>query len=207
MKRFAAMVLALVLAFSPIAARAETFGGRTYNNLPALMTMESGSPVATAEDFSARRSELLGLFADTMYRAIPTEGFETAFEVIEQGETLNDSALRKQIKITVTTEKGSSDALMLLVLPKSSQPVPVAFGLSFSSIHTALADPAIQPSYGINKYPRIDEATRGAAADSWCIEEAVERGYGIGIVFCDDFMPDNTRTYAKRVISVFDKPR
>lgn len=204
-KRFAAAVLALTLALSPIAVRAEAFGGRTYNNLPPLMTMEDGSPVAAAEDFPARRTELLKLFADTMYGAIPTEGFETAFEIVEQGETLDGSALRKQIKITVTTEKGSSDALMLLVLPKSSQPVPVVFGLSFSSNHTALADPAIEPSYGINKYPKIDETTRGAAADSWCIAEAVERGYGIGIVFCDDFMPDNPRTYAKRMISVFDK--
>ena len=178
---------------------------REYRNLPELMITEDGTQVSTPETFAARREELLTLFADTMYGPIPTEGFETAFEIVEAGEALNGTAIRKQIKITVSTEKGESDALMLLILPKADQPVPVVFGLSFSSVHTALSDPAIQPSYAINKYPKIDEVTRGSGADDWCIEEAVQRGYGIGVVFCDDFMPDNLRTYGKRIISLFDK--
>ena len=37
-------------------------------------------------------------------------GFETSFEVVEEGEALDGAALRRQVKLTVTTDKGSSDA-------------------------------------------------------------------------------------------------
>lgn len=181
----------------PFIFHAEKRTARMYNNLPDLMKMEDGTPVASMEE---RRKELLSLFAETMYGSIPSEGFSTAFETVEEGETLNGTAIRKQIKMTVTTEKGSSDALMLLILPKVDHPIPVTFGLGFSSNHAVLNDPAILPSYSSSK-----RLAQGASADAWCIEEAVKRGYGIAVVFGDDFMPDNPHTYGKRIISLFDK--
>ena len=181
----------------PFIFHAEKRTARMYNNLPDLMKMEDGTPVASMEE---RRKELLSLFAETMYGSIPTEGFSTAFETVEEGETLNGTAIRKQIKMTVTTEKGSSDALMLLILPKADRPVPVTFGLGFSSNHAVLNDPAILPSYASSK-----RLAQGASADAWCIEEAVKRGYGIAVGFGDDIMPDTPRTYGKRIISLFDK--
>lgn len=207
-KTFLHLLLALTLLALPALCQAEqdAFTPRDYSTAPELMLMQDGTPVTTAEEFAARRQELLALFADTMYGPIPTEGFETSFEVLEEGETLDGAAIRKQVRLTVTTEKGSSDALMLLVLPKSDTPVPVVFGLGFSAVHTALNDPQILASYSLKNHPDVDEETRGAAAGSWAIEEAVRRGYGIATVFCEDFAPDNTRTYAKRLISLFDEP-
>ena len=132
----------------PFIFHAEKRTARMYNNLPDLMKMEDGTPVASMEE---RRKELLSLFAETMYGSIPTEGFSTAFETVEEGETLNGTAIRKQIKMTVTTEKGSSDALMLLIMPKVDHPIPVTFGLGLSSNHAVLNDPAILPSYSSSK--------------------------------------------------------
>lgn len=178
---------------------------RDYSSAPALMTMQDGTPVTTPEEFAARRQELLALFADTMYGPIPTEGFETAFEVIEEGEALNGAAIRKQIKITVTTEKGACDALMLLVTPKTKAPVPVVFGLSFAPVHTVLADPQILASYSLKTYPTLEEAARGSAAEQWCVAEAVSRGYGVAVAFCEDFSQDHIRLYDKRLIALFDE--
>lgn len=204
-RRVLSLLLMLLLAFSPMLCRAEQANpSRDYSTLPELMVMQDGTPVTTQQEFAARRQELLQLFADTMYGTIPTEGFQTSFEVLEEGETLEGKAIRKQISITVTTEKGSSQALMLLILPKSDAPVPVVYGLSFGAVHTVLDDPQILASYSVRKYPAVDETTRGTQAGSWCIAEAVERGYGIAVAFCEDFAPDNTRTYRKRVISLFD---
>ncbi len=52
----------------------------------------------------------------------------------------------------------------------------------------------------------MDETTRGTQAGSWCIAEAVAWGYGIAVTFYEDFAPDDTRTYGKRVIFLFDDP-
>lgn len=109
----------------------------------------------------------------------------------------------KQIRIVTCTEKGESEALMLVVLPKTGTPVPVVYGLSFSPVHTALTDDQILLSYSAKK---LDESTRGASTEAWCIEEAVSRGYGVAIASYEDFAPDNTRTWKKRVISLFDQP-
>ena len=53
-----------------------------------------------------------------MYGVLPKNGFETSFEVVEEGEALDCAALRRQVKLTVTTDKGSSDALLLMYQPK-----------------------------------------------------------------------------------------
>lgn len=205
MRKFVLMMLALSLGVFPLMSHAAEFAGREYVNLPELMVMADGTPVTSTDQFANRRNELLNLFAEHMYSPIPEEGFETFFEVVEEGETLDGTAVRKQIKITVTTDKGTSDALMLLVLPKADTPVPVVFGLSFSSIHNALDDASIQASYSNRRYPTVKDEERGSQKDAWCIEEAVQRGYGIALVYCDDFMPDNLRSYKKRIISLFER--
>lgn len=203
MKRLLSLLLAVLLLLPTVTLGEELFG-RTYVNLPDLMTMGDGSPVDTPERMAARRAELLALFADSMYGPIPSEGFEKHFEVLEEGETLDGTAIRRQVKITVTTPMGSCDALMLMILPKSDAPVPVVFGLG-GEVHTVLADPAILPSYSMNKYPNIKEETRGQGAAGWCVEEAVKRGYGIAVACYNDFVPDTVRSYKKRLFSIFEK--
>ncbi len=201
MKKWCVLLIALLTL--SLAANAEPIGGREYVNLPELMRLEDGTPVDSPEKMAARRTELLELFGTYMYGPIPAEGFETAFEILEEGETLGGTAIRRQVRITVTTELGTCDALMLLILPKAEQPVPVIFSLS-GDVHTALADPEILPSYSMNRYPNIKEGTRGERDDG-TIAEAVRRGYGYAIASCNDFSPDNVRTYAKRLISLFEK--
>lgn len=121
-------------------------GERDYSTLPDPLVMADGSPVTTPEEFEARKAEILSLFEEHVYGALPKEGFTTSFEVVEEGEALNGTAIRKQVKITVTTNKGSSDALMLLYIPKQDTPAPVVIGLNSNGNHAALADSAILPS-------------------------------------------------------------
>ena len=181
-------------------------GERDYSTLPQVLTMEDGSPVETAEDFAARRQEILSLFEENVYGPLPKEGFTTSFEVLEEGEALDGKALRRQVKITVTTDKGSSDALMLLYLPNTSQPSPVVVGLNFNGNHTVLDDPAILPSLANQQTDQELAESRASKAERWNVEQAVERGYGIATIYCNDFAPDNADTYNTRVISLFDEP-
>lgn len=180
-------------------------GERDYSTLPDPLQREDGSTVETEQAFAARREEILALFQKEVYGPIPTSGFDTTFQVVEEGEALQGKAIRKQVKITVQTEKGSSDALLLLYLPKSKDPAPVILGLNFSGNHMILDDPAILPSYGIAKEEKELEEERGSKAYRWNVEECISKGRAVATICCEDFAPDSAKNYASRVVSLFDE--
>ena len=187
--------------------RAYVVGGeRDYSTLPEVLALQDGTGVETPEDMALRRAEVLDLFEKHVYGVLPKNGFETSFEVVEEGEALDGAALRRQVKLTVTTDKGSSDALLLMYLPNSDRPAPVVVGLNFNGNHTVLDDPAILPSYASEKDAAVLEEERGGKAERWAIEEAVARGYGVATIWCNDFAPDDAKAYSSRVISLFDEP-
>lgn len=189
------------------AMREKVIGGeRDYSTLPQLLTMQDGSVIKTSVEFEKRRLEILSLFEENVYGSMPKNGFATDFEVIEEGEALNGMAIRRQVKITVTTDKGRSDALLLLYVPKSEQPVPVVLGLNFNGNHTVMDDPAILPSYANEKDEATLEEERGSKTERWSIADAVAHGYGIATMYCNDFAPDDAKTYQTRVVSLFDDP-
>jgi hypothetical protein len=178
-------------------------GERDYSTLPDILVMEDGTPVTTTEQFESRKAEILSLFEENVYGSFPKDGYTTSFEVVEEGEAMDGKAIRKQIKITVETEKGTSDALMLLYLPKSDDPVPVVIGLNSNGNHCVYDDNAILPSYTTEDDGTIEE-NRGSKADRWCVETLIERGYGLATIYFEDFAPDDGDTYNTRVISLFD---
>jgi len=179
---------------------------RDYSTLPEVLTMTDGTAVTTTEEFDARRSEILSLFEENVYGPLPKSGFTTSFEVIEEGIALNGAANRKQVKITVTTDKGSSDALMLMYLPAGQDVSSVILGLNFNGNHTVLNDPAIITSYAWEGEDAELEEKRGSAAERWNIENSISRGYGVATIYCNDFAPDNSKTYNSRVIGLFNEP-
>lgn len=181
-------------------------GDRDYSTLPDPLVMADGTTVTTADGFEARKAEILKLFETHVYGILPKAGFTTAFEVVEQGDALEGTAIRKQIKITVSTEKGTSDALMLLYIPRQTRKAPVILGLNFRGNHTVLDDPAIIPSYAFDTTQKDWEEKRGSAAYRWNIGESVARGYAVATMYSADFAPDKKDTYNSRVISLFDEP-
>ncbi len=179
---------------------------RDYSTLPDPLVRADGTAVTQASEFPARRAEILSLFAENVYGPLPQDGFSTAYEVVDQGDALNGTATRRQVKLTVRTDKGASEALLLLYLPKDAQgPVPVVLGLNFNGNHTVLADPDVQPSYAYEDQGKLEEE-RGGKAARWAVTDAVKRGYGIATIYCNDFAPDDAKAYAGRVVSLFDEP-
>lgn len=182
-----------------------TGGERDYSTLPDPLVMEDGTAVETEAQFEKRRAEILALFEEYVYGTMPKDGFDTMFEVVEQGEALNGAAVRKQIKITVSTEKGSSDALMLLYVPNTDQPSPVVIGLNSSGNHAALDDPKILMPYTLEEESEDREEERGSKEYRWNISDSISRGYAVATIYFEDFAPDNADTYDSRVISLFDE--
>lgn len=181
-------------------------GERDYSTLPDPLTMADGTAVTTPEEFEARKAEILSLFEEHVYGTLPKEGFTTSFVVVEEGEALSGAAIRKQVKITVTTAKGSSDALMLLYIPKQDAPAPVIIGLNSNGNHAALADSAILPSYSFDTADGTWTQKRGEKAYRWNIADSIARGYAVATIYSGDFAPDSGDGYASRVISLFDEP-
>ena len=181
-------------------------GDRDYSTLPDPLVMADGTAVTTPEAFEARKTEILSLFEEHVYGTLPKDGFETSFEVVEEGAALKGAAVRKQVKITVTTEKGSSDALMLLYIPVQDTPAPVVIGLNSSGNHAALEDAAILPSLSFDTADGTWEEKRGEKAYRWNIEDSITRGYAVATIYSGDFAPDSGDGYATRIVSLFDEP-
>lgn len=181
-------------------------GERDYSSLPDPLTMVDGMKVTTPEQFATRREEILSLFETHVYGVLPKTGFSNSFEIMEEGEALNGAALRRQVKMRFSTGKGSSDALLLLYLPKSEKKVPVVLGLNFRGNHTVLKDDAITPSFSFDTSEKDWEEKRGTAAYRWNISECIRRGYGVATCYSGDFAQDKKEGYADRVIRLFDEP-
>lgn len=188
-------------------ARNYALGGeRDYSTLPQVLKMASGASVESAQEFEARRKEILSLFESQVYGTMPKDGFSTSFETVESGEALNGSAIRKQVKITVETKKGSSEALMLLYIPKTEKPAPVVFGLNFRGNHTVFNDTEILPSAVFDLSDKKWEEKRGVCSHRWNIEDTLARGYAVATIYSADFAPDSKKEYSSRIISLFDEP-
>jgi hypothetical protein len=194
----------LKIKISPALRKYALSGDRDYSTLPDPLIMEDGTAVQTQEQFEQRRSEILSLFSHYVYGMLPKAGFTTSFEVVEQGDALEGNAVRKQVKITTSTSKGASDALMLLYLPKQAKKCPVIVGLNFRGNHTVLDDPAIIPSYTIDTSDEKWEEKRGSAAARWNIVESISRGYAVACIHSADLAPDKKDQYNSRVVALFD---
>ena len=180
-------------------------GGRDYSTLPDALTMADGTAVTTEDQFDARRAEILSLFEEHVYGFMPKEGYLTSFDVVEESEVMNGTAIRKQINITVTTAYGSSDARMLLYIPKlaEGEAAPVILGLNSNGNHAVLDDAGILPSLTTDTQDGTWEESRGAKAERWNIEASLARGYAVATVYANDFAPDSSKTYQSRIISLF----
>lgn len=190
-----------------IAANSTIFNSdRDYSTLPLVLTMQDGTPVTTPEQFDLRRMEILSLFRTHVYGTLPRAGFSTQFELLDEVKTPDGKSVHKQIRITIKSPRGSSSALMLIMLPKASLPVPVILGLNFNGNHTTSTAESILPSLSSKDGPQQIAAQRGSKSYRWPFELAARQGYGLATICCNDFAPDDTSTYNTRLISLFDDP-
>ena len=157
--------------------------------VPDPLVFADGDAVDRAS-WPRRRAEILHLFERQVYGKMPgppaTAGIALA-------------AVRKQIALTLSGKRHSTQVELLLHLPPPrSQPAPVIAGLNFFGNHTIHPDPAIRltdtwvrnsESLGIDDH-RATEETRGTLAHRWPMKRILERGYGLATVYCGDLDPD-----------------
>ncbi len=168
--------------------------------LPALLQSSAGTPITTAEQWRARRAELLTLFATQVYGRTPDRAEALRFAVTaDEPNALGGTAIRREVTVYFTKDQTEPSMTMLLYLPaKTDGPVPLFLGLNFYGNHTIHPDPDITLSerwmmaneeYGIVDH-RATEASRGVRDFRWPVEEILARGYGLATIYCGDLDPD-----------------
>jgi hypothetical protein len=183
--------------------------------LPDPLRFASGAAVQDAKNWPARRAELLRLFEDQMYGAVPDAPVAVRFELRESDpQALDGRALRKQVRATFSGNGQTSVMDLLLYLPADSpRPVPVFLGLNFSGNHSIHADPAIfisdSPVYfdfpGVVDH-HFGAAGRGSGSSRWPVEQILARGFGLATVYYGDLDPDMDDGFQDGIHPLFYTP-
>lgn len=168
--------------------------------LPELLRCADGSPVATPDQWPARRAEILRLFEDEMFGRAPGKPESVQYDVTATDpQALHGKATRKEITITLAGNQKKLLLHLLLYLPNHApQPAPAFLALNFGGNHAITNDPAIplseswqrdDPARGYVNH-RATEASRGKEAGRWPLELILDRGYALATLCYHDVDPD-----------------
>jgi len=182
--------------------------------LPSLLVCGHGKPVKSKESWQHhRRQELVELFEQQMFGRMPGRPATTEVDEYDHEDVaLSGLATRKQIRLTFSHGSSSASMDLLLYLPAQRQgPTPTFLGLNFFGNQSTHVDPAItvtpnwvrdRPLPGIANH-RASEQSRGISANRWPVESILERGYGVGTIYCGDLDPDFDDGYQNGVHPLF----
>src|SRR5690606_37694101 len=111
-------------------------------DLPAALRMQSGEPVATAEEWrTKRRPEVMRLFRQHVYGQ-PLPVVSPTARLREEGEAYGGRALRRQVEIGFPGSGRTID--LVIYLPKAATgPVPCFLGLGFFGNEGNFDDPEV----------------------------------------------------------------
>ena len=141
---------------------------RTYPGLPQL----SADP--------ADRTDMLELYETCMYGKTPTDGFSTSFELLSLEKVFGGKAEKQTVSISVSNEKGTFSADMIVLLPEGVETIPVFIGENFSG---------------------NDEAFESS---EWPFEELLNNGFGVATLCYKDWAQDETASYRDGVLQLFE---
>ena len=181
--------------------------------LPDPLVFADGTPVADADAWRRRRTEILRLFEQHVYGRTPDRPVPVHFEVRSvDTEALGGMATRKEIAIAFGDAEDGPRMDLLLYLPNDRRgPAPTFLALNFSGNHSIHPDPGITLS---TEWMRNDEesgvvdnhateASRGTAASRWPVERILERGYGVATAYYGDIDPDFDDGFENGIHPVF----
>ena len=169
--------------------------------LPPLLT------TATIDHWqNFRRQEILQLLARECYGELPPPAEHTTVTILnESRHALGGTAIRREVKITLTHQGRKFAFIMLVYLPanaSAANKVPAFAGLNFLGNHHTTNDPAVTPTGG-----RFGEPGRGKQTYRWCFEEVIKRGYASATVCYHDVCPNALEQEGSSIFSLFYPPQ
>lgn len=205
------LVAAACMAFACPATSAE----QSPTALPDPLRMEDGTQVTRAEQWPARRAEILRLFEEHVYGRIPG-GKPPGFHFTERKRTdgfLGGKATLREFRVSFTADANGPGMDLLVVSPAGVSKAPAFLGLNFRGNHTIhpSEEITITSSWVPDEAPyseghRAVAAGRGHMASRWPLEAIVSRGFAVATVYCGDIDPDFDDGFNNGVHPLFAKP-
>ena len=164
--------------------------------LPDPLVLANGKPVNDARTwFKVRRPELLKLYAEDIFGAIPANAPRTSFKVIETDTgALGGLAIHKDIQMQFGKATNAPVAHLHMYLPSNATgPVPVLLHMVFFS----------NPPFP-DKTTNMVQATsppRSRLSEAGPITNIFAHGYGYATFRYTDVQPDNSNTFRSGVIA------
>ncbi|WP_274476187.1 glucuronyl esterase domain-containing protein [Mangrovimonas aestuarii] len=197
-------IIVLIALITGIALSQSSKHHKTYRalgkELPKTLEYFDGTPIKTKEQWiTKRRPEILSMFEETIYGAVPYDiGISSQVTIEESNSALNDLATRKQIALHFKNNGKTLTAYLLIYLPKNNPKAPIFLGYNYYGNHTILNDPEIiltttwvknKSSLNI-KNNTSNEVARGARNYRWPVKRLLEAGYGLATLCYNDIDPD-----------------
>lgn len=183
--------------------------------LPDPLVMADGTPVTSAEQWQTmRRPELVALFQQHVYGAMPPPLKIAAIDVHERGApALGGKGVRSQVTLYFRGDRTGPSMNVLIYAPASNnaeRPAPAFVGCNFEGNHTVDRDPRIRLTtiHGNSRDDRgkswlAKESKRGAETSRWPVEQIVARGYALVTVCYGDVDPDFDDGFKNGVHALF----
>lgn len=182
--------------------------------LPDPLVKLDGSMVESAEDWPARRAEILDLFAEHVYGRTPDAAVNKKMEAkvgLVIPDFLGGKATLKEVALKLEDQLVN---LMLVVPNAARKPVPAFIGLNFRGNHTVHPDSRISLAAtwmrpdkdGQVVGNRSTDKSRGTSASRWPLEMIIDRGFALATIYYGDIDPDFDDGFQNGVHKVFGKP-
>lgn len=183
--------------------------------LPDPLVMQDGRRLVRADEWPARRAEILKLFAELVYGHMPSRPANMTWEVTRRDPlALGGHACRTEVTLRLSGDAQGPFIDVLLFLPNRVQgKVPVFLGLNFMGNQSVHADPGIglcrswlrdDAPNGIVKNAATDGA-RGVQQSRWQVEMVLSRGYGVATACYADIDPDFDDGFKNGVHPLMDR--
>lgn len=178
--------------------------------LPNPLVFESGKQVGNYMDWLERRKEILSLFETEVYGVSPVW---TGYMIAEQRsvihDALNNTAVRKEIRLTLINNGVSVHLDVLLYLPHAQKPVPVFMGYNYFGNQSVTHEPDIllPLASASNRPDWSPEKDRGRHVHRWPLEQIIARGYGVATLYYGDVDTDYHDQFVSGVHKLFNEER
>jgi hypothetical protein len=154
--------------------------------------MQNGPSVSTAEQWPARRAELLDLFERNVYGRRPPAPTAVRYHVTEEAGVAGGQGKRKRVTVEFSGPQGSYPGFTLvLYTPAAQHKVPVYVGMH---LFDAAAD---EPVPGKLLPEKVDRELPG----NKLLETILSRGYGVATLTAADFCADDKGKFREGVLS------
>jgi hypothetical protein len=165
---------------------------------PDVLTMRDGTKVSTKKDWEEkRRPELKELFQHYMYGRFPAKPEKVTAKVLfEDPKALEGRGTLREVEITFGPPEWPK-IYLLIAVPNGKTPAACFVGPNFGGNHllTTHEKVRIPTAWVPDRYPGVvkNQATaegRGKQADTWPLQQIVEKGYAVATFYCGDVQPD-----------------